>query len=198
MSKRASRLRGIGLALLWAGVAATAFASDKYDRGGKIDGARRPAPGQALVYFVRPQFLGAAIKTKLFADGELLSILGAGTWTVWEGPPGKHEFATESENAGLLEAELAADRIYFVQVAIHMGAMKARTNFEVVCKGSEAEEEVGKKYHEAEQALLTDEGRQWVAKNRADIDRTIAKYRAKGEEIEYLKPEDGAPAPPWK
>jgi hypothetical protein len=198
MSRGVSRLCGFWLALLCVSAAAPLAASDKYDKGGVIDGARRPAPGMALVYFVRPQFLGAAIKTKLFADGELLTVLGAGTWSVWEGPPGKHEFATESENAGLLEAELAPDRIYFVQVAIHMGAMKARTHFEVVRKGSEAEEEVGKKYHEARQAVLTDEGRQWVAENRAKIDQTIAKYRQKGEEIEYLKPEDGTTEPPWK
>ena len=198
MRRGAWPVPGLAVALLCAVVAAPGAASDKYDKGTTIDGSRRPAPGTALIYFVRPQFLGAAIKTKLFADGELMAILGAGTWAVWEGPPGKHEFATESENAGLLDAELAPDKIYFVQVAIHMGAMKARTHFEVVRPGSEAADEVGKKYHEARQALLTDEGRAWVAENRAKIDQTIAKYRQKGEEIELLEPEDGAAEPPWK
>lgn len=198
MPRGSLSLRGLALAALCFGIAAPGRASDKYDKGGTIDGARRPASGMALVYFVRPQFFGAAIKTKLLADGELLAILGAGTWAVWEGTPGKHEFVTASENAGILDAELAPDKIYFVQAAIHMGAMKARTHFEVARPGSEAATEIGKKYHEAHQALLTDEGRKWVAEDRAKIDAMIAKYRAKGEEIEVLKPEDGAAEPPWK
>jgi len=52
---------------------------------------------------------------------------------VYEGDPGKHEFASISEGGALLDAELLPDRIYYVQLAIHMGAMRARSHFEVTC-----------------------------------------------------------------
>ncbi|MGH7857731.1 MAG: hypothetical protein ACREQY_10415 [Candidatus Binatia bacterium] len=198
MSSSTWRRPGAWVAVGCALVAGSASASDKYDRGGMIDSARRPAAGKALVYFVRPQLMGAAVKNKLFADGTLVTVMGAKTWAAWEGDSGKHEFATEAENAGLLDAELAPDRIYFVQVAIHMGAMKARTHFEVARPGSEAAEEVGKKLHEVKEALLTEEGKAWVAGKRAKIDEKLAKYRAKGEEIETMKPEDGAAEPPFE
>lgn len=198
MSGSRVRFLAAGAALVGLLLAAGASASDKFDRGAKLDDARRPASGQALVYFVRPQVMGAAIKTKVFADGELLGITGAKTFLVWEGPPGKHEFATASENAGILTADLAADRIYYVQVAMHMGAMKARTHFEVARAGSEALEEISAKHAEVELSMLTEEGRAWVAEDRADIDAKIAKYRAKGEEIEALAPGDGYEKPPWQ
>jgi hypothetical protein len=55
--------------------------------------------------------------------------------------PGKHEFASISEGGALLDAELLPDKIYYVQVAIHMGFGRARNHFEVVRPGSEAMDE---------------------------------------------------------
>jgi hypothetical protein len=180
-------------------VAAPAVAGDKYVKNDDkpLDDARRPAPGKALVYFARPQLMGAAVKVKLYGDGEFLGIMTSEGYIPWEGDPGKHEFVAAAENAGFLVAELAADKIYFVQVAIHMGAMKARTHFEVARAGSEALDEVSKKHDQLRLITTTADGLAWIAEEQADIDKTIAKYRAKGEEFETLKPEDGWDAPPW-
>ena len=179
--------------------AAPALASDKYVKNDDkpLDEARRPAAGKVLVYFARPQLMGAAVKVKLFADGEFLGIISSEGYVPWEGEPGKHEFIVAAENAGFLEAELMPDKIYFVQVAIHMGAMKARTHFEVARKGSEALEEITKKHDQLRLITTTDDGRAWVTEDKQDIDKTVAKFRAKGEEFEHLKPEDGWDAPPW-
>ena len=179
--------------------AAPALASDKYVKNDDkpLDEARRPSPGKVLVYFARPQIMGAAVKVKLFADGEFLGIISSEGYVPWEGEPGKHEFIVAAENAGFLEAELMPDKIYFVQVAIHMGAMKARTHFEVARKGSEALEEITKKYDQLRLITTTDDGRAWVTEDKQDIDKTVAKFRAKGEEFEHLKPEDGWDGPPW-
>lgn len=179
--------------------AAPALASDKYikNKDKPFDEARRPPAGKVLVYFARPQLMGAAVKVKLFADGEFLGIISSEGFVPWEGEPGEHEFIAEAENAGFLEANLAPDKIYFVQVAIHMGAMKARTHFEVARPGSEALEEITKKHGQLRLITTTDDGRAWVIEEKQDIDKTIAKFRAKGEEFEYLKPEDGWDSPPW-
>jgi len=180
-------------------VAAPAVASDKYVKNDDkpLDDARRPAPGKALVYFARPQLMGAAVKVKLYADGEFLGIMTSEGYIPWEGDPGKHEFVAAAENAGFLVAELAAGKIYYVQVAIHMGAMKARTHFEVARPGSEALEEVSGKHDQLRLITTTADGLAWVSEEKADIDKTIAKFRAKGEEFETLKAEEGWDAPPW-
>lgn len=88
-------------------------AADKYvkNENVRIDPARKPAAGKALVYFVRSQLMGAAIKVKLNADGKFLSILASKTFVPYECDPGKHEFAVVAENAGLLDAQVVADRI---------------------------------------------------------------------------------------
>ena len=46
--------------------------------------------------------------------------------------------------------------------------------------------------------IITEEGKKWIAEEDADIEKTIKKFRDKGEEFENLKPEDGFTEPPWK
>jgi uncharacterized protein DUF2846 len=193
-------MRRLFIALFAAALAFPAAASDKFtiheDR--PMDDARRPAPGKALIYFARTQTMGFAVKVKLFADGKFLGLIQSKTYIPVEVDPGKHEFIVETENAGFLEAEVAAGKIYVVQVAIHMGAMKARTHFEVARTGSEAMQEFKKTQKDLRALTTTEEGLQWVKEDDPKIQEIIGKFRAKGEEFEHLKPEDGFDAPPWK
>jgi hypothetical protein len=147
-----------------------------------MDDARRPAPGKSLIDFARTQTMGFAVKVKLYADGKFVDLIMSKTYIPAEVDPGKHEFIAEAENAGFLEAEVAPDKIYVVQVAIHMGALKARTHFEVARTGSEAMQEFLKNQGNLRSLATTDEGLQW----------------AKQEEFEHLTPEDGFSEPPWK
>ena len=176
---------------------AMGLAGDKYSKNDdvKLDPARKPAPGKALIYFVRPQFMGAAVKVKLYAEGKFLGILASKTFIPYECEPGKHVFAAVAENAGLLDATVAADRIYVVQVAIHMGGIKARTHFEVARKGSEALDEYQKAKSELVGITATEEGAKWAEED-AQVDKgKMEKYRAKGE-VETLAPEDGTDSLP--
>lgn len=176
---------------------APAMASDKYEvhKDQKMDDSRRPAPGKALVYFVRTQVLGGAISVQLVADKKPLGWTRAHTFVVYEGDPGKHEFASISEGGALLDAELVPDRIYYVQVAIHMGALRARSHFEVIRPGSEARKEFLDGKEDLHAITLKEEGLQWFDQNRDEIERTIARERKDKEEIEVLRPEDGYEAP---
>lgn len=176
---------------------APAVASDKYEihDDQKMDDSRRPAPGKALVYFVRTQVAGAAISVQLVADRKALGWTRSKTFVVFEGDPGKHEFASISEGGALLDADLLPDRIYYVQVAIHMGALRARSHFEVIRPGSEARKEFMKRKEDLRAITLKDEGVRWFDENRDEIERTIARERKDAEEIEVLRPEDGYEAP---
>jgi len=193
-------MRRLFIALFAVALAFPAAASDKFtvhdDK--PMDDARRPAPGKALIYFVRTQTMGFAVKVKLFADGSFVGLIMSKTYVPVEVDPGKHEFVVEAENAGFLEADVAPDKIYVVQVAIHMGAMKARTHFEVARTGSEAMQEFLKNQENLRALTTTDEGLNWVKEDASKIQEVIKKYRDKGEEFEHLKPEDGFAGPPWK
>jgi len=79
-----------------------------------------------------------------------------------------------------------------------MGAMKARTHFEVARTGSEAMQEFLKSQENLRALTTTDEGLNWVKEDASKIQEVIKKYRDKGEEFEHLKPEDGFAGPPWK
>lgn len=190
---------GIALVVLALAAALPVLAGDKYviEEGKPLDVNLRPAPGKALVVFVRSQVMGAAIKVKLYADGKFQGLVMAHTYLAYECEPGAHEFIAAAENAGFLRAQLEADRVYVVQVAIHMGALKARTHFETARKGSEALDEVTKNLAKLRAITTTPEGVAWANEKDEDFQKTIARFRAKGEEFEDLKPEDGAPALPW-
>ncbi|MEJ2422562.1 MAG: DUF2846 domain-containing protein [Acidobacteriota bacterium] len=196
--KRYGVLFFVLLAAMFAGTSPTK-ASDKYTvlKDKPLDASRRPAEGKALIYFARPQMFGAAFKVKLYADGTFLGIVGPRTYIAYDCDPGKHEFIVAAENAGFLEANVEAGKIYIVQVAIHMGAWKARTHFEPARTGSEAMEEFLKEASKLHAVVTTDEGLEWVNEKHAKTQKTIKKYRAKGKEFETLKSGDGFDSPPW-
>jgi len=193
-------MRRAFIALIVAAIAIPVFASDKFivHEDMPLDAARRPAPGKALIYVVRTQTLGFAVKVKLYADGKFVGLIMSKTFVPVEVDPGRHEFIVEAENAGFLEAEVAADKIYVVQAAIHMGAMKARTHFEVARTGSEAMDEYLKTRENLHALSTTEEGLTWVKEEDPQIQEIIKKFRDKGEEFEHLKPEDGFDALPTR
>jgi hypothetical protein len=203
MRKVTSVLLTMGLpfmiALLASAFCLSASGSDLYKvkKDAPVDVKLRPSQGKALIFFLRPQSFGEMEKIKLYADGKFVGLMVGHTFIAYECDPGKHEFITESENAGFLEAEVVAGKIYVVQVCIHMGAWKARTHFEVARPDTDAMHECSKGADKCRAIETTDEGRAWEAKKEASIQETIKRYREKGEEFEYLKPEEGYDALPW-
>lgn len=177
----------------------SAIASEKYivQKDKPFDDARRPASGKALIYFVRSQVMGAAVKVKLYADGKFLGIVMSHTYVAYECDPGKHEFIAAAENAGFLEADVLPDKIYIVQVSIHVGAFKARTHFETARTGSDALQEIEKIKDKLHVITTTDEGIAWANEKDADFQATIKRFRDKGEEFEDMKQGDGYDVPPW-
>jgi hypothetical protein len=194
-----NRARSALLAAACLLAAGPAAADDLYkvDEAKPIYSTPKPAPGKAMIYFVRSTTLGSAVKVKLYADGKFLGLVMSQTFIAYECDPGKHEFIAAAENAGFLEADLAADRVYLVEVAIHMGAWKARTHFETARAGSDALRDIEDELPNVHPVQTTAEGRAWVAERQAKFDETIRKFRDKGEEFEALKPGDGFENPPW-
>lgn len=90
----------------------------------------RPETGNALVVFMRPSFLGAAIQSSVFdiTDGhpEFIGIVSAGTRIAHRSQPGPRRFMVVGESADFMDAELLEHKVYYVKVDPRFGWWKAR------------------------------------------------------------------------
>jgi hypothetical protein len=89
--------------------------------------ALAPQPGQALVVFVRPSGFGAAIHpTILDESGRFVGEANARACFGVTVPPGRHRFVVWAENTDALDADVVADKTYFVLVEANLGWGSAR------------------------------------------------------------------------
>jgi len=80
-------------------------------------------PQGAVVVFVRPSSYGAqSIFRIMNGAGVFVGDSRASSWFAVRMPPGKHTFIGVGENTAPMVANLAAGRIYFVEVSAKMGA----------------------------------------------------------------------------
>ena len=90
----------------------------------------QPAPGKALVVFMRPSNYGGAIQASVYdastAKEEFIGIVSGNTKVAHQAEPGKHLFMVIGENADFLNATLDAGKTYYVLVSPRMGVWKAR------------------------------------------------------------------------
>lgn len=89
-----------------------------------------PAPGKALVVFMRPSNYGGAIQASVYdatqPDEAFIGIVSAKTKVAHQAEPGKHLFMVIGENADFVNATLDAGKTYYVLVSPRMGVWKAR------------------------------------------------------------------------
>lgn len=87
------------------------------------------APDAATVVFVRPSgYAGNIRATILDNKGRFLGDSLPSSYFAVKVPPGEHVFISWAENTGALRANLAAGKIYFIEVAPKMGALSARVH----------------------------------------------------------------------
>jgi hypothetical protein len=82
----------------------------------------QPPAGKALVNFHRPSKWGGAERFAIFnGDGTMLVDLPGGFEFQYVCDPGQHVFLAWADQASLVKADLAADKIYDIMVDISMG-----------------------------------------------------------------------------
>lgn len=96
-----------------------------------------PPSDRASVVFMRPSEFGSAISFQLF-DEKKRFVGDALPGTYWEVvvEPGEHWFYALAENTGVMHAELAGGRRYYVMVRPYMGAWSARVELTPLAKRS--------------------------------------------------------------
>ena len=92
-----------------------------------------PAPeGKALVYFVRPKFVGTAINFKVYCDSTYIGFTKGVNYIYTIVEPGKHTLFSQAENKAELQMILEAGKTYFIEQIPQMGAIKARNKLVVL------------------------------------------------------------------
>lgn len=147
-------------------------------------------PDKALVYFLRPTSMGAAIKSFVMCDDEIIGINRGKSYFFAQIEPGKRVLWAKSENVDALELDLQPGVTYYVRNSPQTGVFKARTKLDLLSDqdGLKALEKC-KKFGE-----LTEAGRQKGAEivklykenTQKDLERR-AKDEAKHEEKEKKK-----------
>lgn len=106
----------------------TACQSSKMVRSDGLDNT--PAPGKAMVVFLRPSSFGGAVQASVYDTGDpadqFIGIVSSKTRIAWQADPGDHLFMVIAENADFMIAHLEAGKTYYALVRPRMGVWKAR------------------------------------------------------------------------
>jgi hypothetical protein len=116
-------------------------------------------------------------------------------------PPGKYTLIGWAENTAAVSAELAADKVYYVEVAPKLGVWSARVQLLALTPKSENWREVPSWLAEC-QRFTSDEagGQAYLNGRKADVQERIrrglqilAEYTPEERAQRVLRPEDGLP-----
>ncbi len=95
-----------------------------------------PRTGKAMVVFMRPSGLGAAVQSTVYEvqgnNVSLIGVLAAKAKVAYEVDPGTRLFMVVGENADFMSAELLPNKTYYARVEPRMGLWKARFGLDPV------------------------------------------------------------------
>ena len=80
----------------------------------------------AVIYVVRPAFVGKAVKSWAFVDQKPMGANKGKHYTFGLVDTGRHLFWAKAENISALEIDIEAGKTYYLKQKIKVGAMKAR------------------------------------------------------------------------
>jgi hypothetical protein len=96
-----------------------------------------PAPGEAMIIFVRPSGMASGQSfTVLDGGGNFIGQLPSKGHVKHSTPPGHYRFLIWAENTETMEADVAADKTYYVEVATRMGWWSSRSHLFPVKQGT--------------------------------------------------------------
>ena len=172
MQRMGSRLRFLGfaaLALLVSGCGTIKYMQEM-PAGTAV---KAPAPGKAMVVFMRSSFLGQAIGSSVFEirndNPELVGLVANKTMVAHEVDAGRRLFMTVSESADYMSADLAPGRTYYAFVTPRMGAFRARFSLAPVKKGGELSKDAESCIKECRLVAKTPESESWARENMANV-----------------------------
>ncbi|MGD8113210.1 hypothetical protein ACQEXU_21085 [Vibrio sp. TRT 21S02] len=155
----------------------------------------KPEEGKALVHFMRPSSFGGAIQSTVYDDSNYIGTVSAKTRLAYQAEPGKHMFMVIGENADFLEAELLADKIYYILVSARMGVWKARFSLNPA-SGEVPQEQIDNWFNSTSEVVVNESGLNWAKEKEKEIESLRSKYLPKWqqkdeEDKQRIKAESG-------
>ncbi len=129
MKKNLTSLFLIALLVLITGCSAVQKATMEADAEAKT---LSTPDSTALVYVVRPNFLGTAIRFKVYCDGKYIGTTGGQRFIYTYQKPGNHIFLSKAENSSELSIELNAGNVYYIEQIPQMGIIMARNKLQLL------------------------------------------------------------------
>ena len=155
-----------------------------------------PAPGKALVIFMRPKALGYTVHATVYDDDKIIGTVPYNTKLPYMAEPGKHMFMVISESADFMQADLIAGKTYYAEVVGRMGWWRARFSL-LPFSSKDLETQKVQDWIEKGQFVKNAESLyEWYRNNRASVltkrEKYFPEWKAKSDaEKPYLRSEDG-------
>ena len=93
-------------------------------------------PDKALVNFLRPTNWGGAVDCQIYnGDGKLVGNLDGSSECQYVCDPGSYVFIGDGESVSVIQATVAAGRIYDIMVDVQMGMWKANVQLHPLVQG---------------------------------------------------------------
>lgn len=134
-----------------------------------------PAPGKALIHFMRPSSFGGAIQSTVWDGESYIGTVSANSRVCYQAEPGEHMFMVVGESADFMQAELLPGKTYYAVVTPRPGFWKARFSLRPM-NGQEPQENIDKWVAGTREVSVNDSGRQWAAANQDSVMRMKERY----------------------
>ena len=151
-------------------------------RSGLMDARARgtclphPPADRAVVVFLRPAYTGYAISAAVYEGDQFLGIVMRHACLVHETPPGTHRYMVVSEASDFLDADVAAGKMYFVNVRPRMGAWRARFSLQPITPSSPRWADLTEWIDESYSVTSNASGNAWARENAASVEAKRQKY----------------------
>ena len=159
-----------------------------------------PDPNRAVIVFVRPSSYASALTpTILSSDGRFLGDADPSSHFAVAVPPGDHFFLVWGENTGPLHAQVAAGRVYYVEVSPKPGWWSARVHLLAITPKTEQWGKVSTWIAETKQIVPKgSEGQAYLDSRAGDVAERIRRAKEawvdlspEEQEARTLRPNDG-------
>lgn len=167
-------------AFLLVGASASVFAQSDENKGikytikHKTKQMGQATADKALVYILRPTFVGIAIKMWAFVDDQFIGVTHGKNYTYALVAPGEHVFWSKAENVSAFKMNVEAGKTYYLQQKVRPGGFRAHVKF------AEAEDSKVKKYFKKSKYVTPTE--QAHAKAQEYIEKWYALAQERAEE----------------
>jgi len=131
---------------------------------------------KALVYILRPSFVGFAVKMWAFADDQFLGVTYGKNYSYAYVNPGEHVFWSKAENVNAIRMKVTAGQIYYLRQRTRPGAFRAATLVQVLTN----KKEIKKAFKKSKYVTPTEAARSKASKYIKDhldyVNETTASY----------------------